>query len=286
MSRKLVIDDGRSQRELLVVGTMVVGRDPECEISSSDPRLSRKHAEFRATSSSVMVRDLGSRNGVRVNGKPVTEATLAPGDVVSIAHLSMQFLDEADEPAAPRPVGAPVTIAAPIEDDRTRAVAKSAIGSMAAVAAAEVRPEVVDDRTRVLPAGSRGRVATAPTATMSAMPADVGEFVIRDGRSGAPPAVAPASPPAAVIADLGVQALARTRWGRRVLMQGLLLVLVVHLITVIPLLAWQTRVFGASALQAWSVLLPTLGASVFAGIMVAGLIARTTARGAQDESRG
>ena len=284
MSRKLVIDDGRSQRELLVVGTMVVGRDQECEISSSDPRLSRKHAEFRATSSSVMVRDLGSRNGVRVNGKPVTEATLAPGDVVSIAHLSMQFLDEADGPAAPRPVGAPVTIAAPIEDDRTRAVSKSAIGAVASVTAAEVRPEVVDDRTRVLPAGARGRVAMPATATMSAMPADVGEIVIRDARSSAPPAAVPAQPTAT--AELGVQALAGTGWGRRVLMQGLLLVLVVYLITVIPLLAWQSRVFGASALQAWSVLLPTLGASVFAGIMVAGLIARTTARGAQDESRG
>jgi pSer/pThr/pTyr-binding forkhead associated (FHA) protein len=283
VSRKLIIDDGRAERELLVVGTMVVGRDPECEISSSDPRLSRKHAEFRATQTGVVVRDLGSRNGVRVNGKPVTEASLEPGDVVSIAHLSVRFVDEtAVRPVAPRPVGAPVTIAAVIEDDRTRAVPKNAIAAAApSLSAADVRSESVDDRTRVLPAGTRGRAATAPTQAMTAIPADAGEVVIRDRASAAP------SPAGAglVLPEAGVGRLASTGWGRRVLLQGVLLALIVFLVTVIPLLAWQARVFNASALQAWSVLVPTLGASVFAGIMVAALIARTAIRGAQLDSR-
>ena len=283
MSRKLVIDDGRAERELLVVGTMVVGRDPECEISSSDQRLSRKHAEFRATQTGVVVRDLGSRNGVRVNGKPVTEASLEPGDIVSIAHLSVRFVDETgDGPVPPRPVGAPVTIAAPLEDDRTRAVARGAIAA-AAVAAPpqDRRADVADDRTRVLPAGARGRVATAPTQAMAAMPADAADVVIRD-RAGV---TAPRVEAEAAIPDTGVGTLAATGWGRRVLFQGVLLALIVFLVTVIPLLAWQTRAFNASALQAWSVLVPTLGASVFAGIMVAALIARTAIRGVHRDSR-
>ena len=46
MNRRLVVDDGRTARELLLVGTLVVGRDPACDISHRDPRLSRRHAEF------------------------------------------------------------------------------------------------------------------------------------------------------------------------------------------------------------------------------------------------
>ena len=61
MSRRLVLDDGRSQRELVVKERMTVGRDPGCDISDGDPRLSRRHAEFLATPSGLMVRDLESR---------------------------------------------------------------------------------------------------------------------------------------------------------------------------------------------------------------------------------
>ena len=46
MSRKLIVNDGKRQRELLLVGTMVVGRDPSCDISEADPLLSRRHVEF------------------------------------------------------------------------------------------------------------------------------------------------------------------------------------------------------------------------------------------------
>ena len=78
VSRRLVLDDGRSQRELVVRERMTVGRDPGCDISDGDPRLSRRHAEFLATAGGLVVRDLESRNGVRVNGKLVHEATLSP----------------------------------------------------------------------------------------------------------------------------------------------------------------------------------------------------------------
>jgi len=289
VSRKLVINDGRTERELLVVGTMVVGRDPECEISSSDPRLSRRHAEVRATPEGVVVRDLGSRNGLGVNNTPTSEKILVPGAVVQVAHLSLRFVDDA-ESVTPPPRSAPFAVSAPPEDDRTRALPPGALQATAMHTApmpVAVSPSVVDDRTRVLPPGARARAAPAPTEVMSAMPslpADAGEVVIREtGGSGLTPrassaAVAPGE-------DLHVQALVGVGWGRRVLVQGLVLSLVVFLMTAIPLLAWQARVFGATALQAWAVLLPPLGAAVFAGIMVAALIARTAVRGAQQDGR-
>ena len=77
MSRRLVLDDGRNQRELVVRERMTVGRDPGCDITDTDPRLSRRHAEFLASAAAWSVRDLESRNGVRVNGRSVREATLA-----------------------------------------------------------------------------------------------------------------------------------------------------------------------------------------------------------------
>src|SRR5439155_1634492 len=63
-TRKLIVTNGEAERELLLVGTMVVGRDPACDVSDVDPLLSRRHAEFTATANAVSVRDLGSRNGI------------------------------------------------------------------------------------------------------------------------------------------------------------------------------------------------------------------------------
>ena len=98
MSLTLLVDDGGLPRELVLVGTTLVGRDPECEISHADPRLSRRHAEFRVTSDGVRLRDLGSRNGTLVNGHPVDEIVLTPGDIVQIAHLTIRFNDAGADP--------------------------------------------------------------------------------------------------------------------------------------------------------------------------------------------
>jgi hypothetical protein len=256
VSRRLLLDDGKSERELLVVGTMVVGRDPECEISSNDPRLSRRHAEFRTTPTGVVVRDLGSRNGVRVNGQPITEVVLAAGDVVSLAHLSMRFVDDTAPLAVAyrQALTAPMAVTAPTEDDRTR----------------------------VAPHGGRPRVVAPPPA------ADIGEIVIRERApsSGGESAVAPALPE-----ELGVDALLARGWGRRVLAQGVLLAIVVFLVVAVPLLAWQSNARdawgGTSGLlaSAWPVLAPPLVASVVIGFVVAGRIARTAVRGARREGR-
>ena len=99
MSRRLLLDDGRNQRELVIRDKMTIGRDPACDISDADPRLSRRHAEFLMTPRGLMVRDLDSRNGVRVNGRMVQEALLTAGDLVELAHLSVRFVE--DTPTEP-----------------------------------------------------------------------------------------------------------------------------------------------------------------------------------------
>jgi pSer/pThr/pTyr-binding forkhead associated (FHA) protein len=95
MSRRLIVTGGSRPVELQLVGTMIVGRDPACEISeSTDPLLSRRHAAFLADAKDASVRDLGSRNGILVNGVKTAEARLHHGDVVQIGHLQVQYVDE------------------------------------------------------------------------------------------------------------------------------------------------------------------------------------------------
>jgi hypothetical protein len=283
VSRTLLIDDGRLQRELILVGTTLVGRDPECEISHADPRLSRRHAEFRVTPDGVRLRDLGSRNGTHVNGQPIQEVMLTPGDVVQIAHLTLRFNDADTAPTVhmgggARAVGrASAAATRPVEDDRTRVVAPA---SQAATAVGVPMP-ALDDRTRVkqppparpaqVPPPSVARYSRPTEAIASSVVEDLGDVMIREAPT---PERAIAMP-----RDLSVYGLAGSRWGRQVLLQGLALGLLVLVLTATPLLAWEMRLYGSSALSSWPVLLPVVAAAAAAGVAVASLIARTTAQG-------
>jgi transcriptional regulator with AAA-type ATPase domain len=73
--------DGRITR--LATGATLIGRDPECAGSLPSASVSRKHAEIRWTPGSVpMLRDLGSTNGVFLNGRTTRQAPLKLGDVL------------------------------------------------------------------------------------------------------------------------------------------------------------------------------------------------------------
>ena len=95
MSRRLIITGGSRPRELVLVDTLIVGRDPACDITeTNDPLLSRRHAAFTADGRAAAVRDLDSRNGILVNGAKTKEARLSHGDVVQIGHLQVKYVDE------------------------------------------------------------------------------------------------------------------------------------------------------------------------------------------------
>ena len=95
MSRRLIITGGSRPREMVLVDTLIVGRDPACDITeTNDPLLSRRHAAFTADTGAATVRDLESRNGILVNGAKTKEARLVHGDVVQIGHLQVKFVDE------------------------------------------------------------------------------------------------------------------------------------------------------------------------------------------------
>ena len=93
VERRLLVTEGTRVREVLLVGTVTVGRSPSCEISSADPRLSRAHATFEVEGNDVVVRDLESRNGTRVNGENAEAHRLTLGDVVEVGPFSIRLVE-------------------------------------------------------------------------------------------------------------------------------------------------------------------------------------------------
>jgi len=83
------LSDGRR----INVGTqsMVLGRLPECAVVLNDPNVSRRHAEIRRRGSDVVVVDLGSTNGTRVNGVRVKEQLLNDGDEIEVGTSTVRF---------------------------------------------------------------------------------------------------------------------------------------------------------------------------------------------------
>jgi len=63
---------------------IVLGRDPECSICLDDTSVSREHAAVEPVAGGAVVKDLGSANGIFVNGERVKERRLQPGDILRI----------------------------------------------------------------------------------------------------------------------------------------------------------------------------------------------------------
>jgi len=65
--------------------SMSIGRSPDCDCLLSEPSVSRRHAQLRRDGERWLLRDLGSRNGTRLNGARVTEEVeVRPGDQISL----------------------------------------------------------------------------------------------------------------------------------------------------------------------------------------------------------
>jgi hypothetical protein len=66
------------------VGTIRLGRALDNEIVLSDDKVSRRHGQISIRLGMLVYTDLGSTNGSYLNGSPVTEIALGPGDVLQI----------------------------------------------------------------------------------------------------------------------------------------------------------------------------------------------------------
>jgi len=89
-AKALVVSEGRR----LVVGRSgaVVGRSRDCDIVLGDSNVSRRHAEVRPTDDGWTIVDLGSTNGVTVNGRRIRgSAPLRGGERIELGTAKVRF---------------------------------------------------------------------------------------------------------------------------------------------------------------------------------------------------
>jgi predicted component of type VI protein secretion system len=65
---------------------LLFGRNPECDIQIDSRKVSRRHCCIAQVNDYLVVRDLGSTNGIRINGVRVTEGRLRSGDELTIGN--------------------------------------------------------------------------------------------------------------------------------------------------------------------------------------------------------
>ena len=83
---------------------LLFGRHEECDVQLNSKKVSRRHCIVAQVNDYLVVRDLGSTNGVRINGDRVAEGKLRPGDELQVGNFKYQVcadaLGRAKEPPA------------------------------------------------------------------------------------------------------------------------------------------------------------------------------------------
>lgn len=110
MRARLLSLDGSPPIDLVKDMTLV-GRNEDCDVRLDHKSVSKLHCLIVKTDGLLLIRDLGSTNGTRVNGQRVRRAALLPNDNLSIANAKYQVkfgaeLEVEDRPAVPAPADA------------------------------------------------------------------------------------------------------------------------------------------------------------------------------------
>jgi hypothetical protein len=90
--RPMLVAEGK--RYAVGPGGATIGRSRECDIVLGDSNVSRRHAEVRPRGEGWTITDLGSTNGVRINGRelrPREAHALTPGDRLDVGTVDARF---------------------------------------------------------------------------------------------------------------------------------------------------------------------------------------------------
>src|SRR6266571_444343 len=99
MRAQLVPLEGGQPIEI-VKDLTLVGRKEDCDLRLDHKSVSKMHCVIVKTDGLLLLRDLGSTNGTRVNGQRVRRAALLPNDQLTIAHFKFRVQLGPDQPVA------------------------------------------------------------------------------------------------------------------------------------------------------------------------------------------
>jgi hypothetical protein len=85
----LLVSEGR--RSVLSGSRVVLGRSRDCDVVVADANVSRRHAELQRDEQGWSIADLGSTNGVKLNGRKVEHAPLRDGDRITLGVTDLTF---------------------------------------------------------------------------------------------------------------------------------------------------------------------------------------------------
>lgn len=82
----------KGRRVAVQQGALLIGRDPSCQLDlKDDDQVSHQHALLEQRNDGIWIKDLGATNRTEVNGQPVEEVRLKPGDRIEVGHTQLEF---------------------------------------------------------------------------------------------------------------------------------------------------------------------------------------------------
>ena len=96
---------------------LLLGRHPECDIQIDSRKISRRHCCIAQVDDYLVVRDLDSTNGIRINGVRVIEGRLHTGDELTVGNTRYRVAWEEDVGRPARVQAPPPPAAMPFDDD-------------------------------------------------------------------------------------------------------------------------------------------------------------------------
>jgi FHA domain-containing protein len=88
---EVVTLDANGKQHKIDKGSVVIGRSKDCDIRLADPNVSRRHAELRQEGAAYWILDLGSTNGLTVNGRRQQRAQLNNEDRITVGSTELVF---------------------------------------------------------------------------------------------------------------------------------------------------------------------------------------------------
>ncbi len=165
---KLIIEDDEGRKTVVPVvrEEITIGRQDGNTIRLTERNVSRRHARFYRENGSLMLEDLGSYNGVRVNGDRIGEATkVKEGDLIEIGDYDLGIQGKLEPMAgAPAPSKSPKTSGENAKAPKKETPPPAASVAPAPVAKPEPRPEPVAAAPAPAPEPAAAPAPSSPPA--------------------------------------------------------------------------------------------------------------------------